>query len=669
SAGVAPGARLRVLVFPVIVERFRAILDALCGHWSALGLDVEVVRLNMATFIARGTIPPDIDVVLLRWGADYDDPDDFTYGNFHGQTGRWRHCFASSEADRLLERGRTDGDPAARERCYGEIEALLAREGAVLPLFHAVDHRITSPEVRGVRLRGSPPFVNYAEVSKVASARRRRDSPAGPVIRVPMRGQVATLDPIHGGYAEHNEVLPSVFESLTRRIGGAQIVPWLAESIEVLDGGMAYRFRLRRNITFHDGRRLTARDVRYSFERLLTRADTTDRWLYAPIAGARALLTGEAHELTGLHVHSDHEVVIELVRPLVYFPGLLSHSVAAIIPEGADLRGSRWSEQPVGTGPFRVVSFEPGRRLELERAPGYWRPGFPRSRSLVFHFGASPAEIRSGFESGRYSVAGELVPEDVEALRRDPTYASGYQETPSFATYFLALNTRRGPLADVALRRQIVKALDRPRLARQAIGRLARPAQGMIPPGLLGYEAERGGPSRAIDTPQPVVRDLELTALVHPVFLSEYKAYFRRLCETLGVLGIRLKIHEQTHNFLDVPRPEEVLDLGLTRWIADYPDAHSFVGLLHSREGLLGTFCGAERYDRLLERGQTIADPQARHAIYRQIEDMIASDAGLVPLFHPQTYRFVRPELGGLELSHGGPVVAYDELEVAGDEG
>ncbi len=666
EAGVEEGATLRVLVFPVLIERYGAFFDAVCERWAALGLEIEVLRLDMGTFMATGEIPEGADVVVLRWGADYDDPDDFTYGHFHSAGGRWREVFSSAEADALLERGRSEGEPAIRERCYREFEDLLEREGAALPLFHAVDSRIAGPEVRGMRLCASQPFVNYSELSKEA-VRRRRSEPQAIVVRVPMRGLVETLDPIRGGYAECHEALSPVFESLTRRIGGAQIVPWLAESVESRDGGNTYQIRLRRDITFHDGRRMSARDVRYSFERMLQRADATSRWLYAPIVGAQELLTGEATVLSGLRIHSDHELTIELLRPLVYFPGMLSHSVCAIIPEGADRRGERWLANPAGTGPFRVVHFEPGRRLELERAPGYWRPGYPRCRSLVFHFGTSPTEIRSGFEAGRYAIAGEMLPEDVEALRRDPTYASGYREAPAFATYFIACNTRRGPLADPNLRRQIAAAIDRPRLARQTLGRLVKPAQGLIPPGLLGYEAERGGLTAPVDTPQAGSRDIELVCLVHSVFLTEYRAYYRRLCDTLAVLGIRLKVVDRVHNLYDQPEPEKTIDMALTRWYGDFPDAHTFFGLLHTREGVFGPLVGNERFDKLLEKGQVTPDPQGRHAIYRQLEEQIAEEASIIPLFHPQSYRFARPEVEGLEVGHDGPIVAYEELALRGD--
>jgi ABC-type transport system substrate-binding protein len=664
SAG--PPGKIRVLYFPVIRERCPALLAGLVELWSSLGVEVEAVRLDMASFIATGEIPPDIDVVLLRWLADYDDPDDFTFNHFHGEHGHWRRLFSSPEADRLLELGRSEVEPALRERCYRGFEDLLQREAAVLPLFYAVEHRTAGPGVEGLRLRSSPPYVNYGELGKRAP-QRRKDVQVGGALRIPMRGQVMTLDPTRGGYAEYTEVQSNIFESLTRRIGTAQVVPWLAESMESLRGGLEYRFKLRRNVVFHDGHRLTARDVRYSFERMLRCAGATDRWTYAPIVGAPAMLAGEASELAGFHIHSAHEFTIELVRPLVFFPGLLSHGVCAIVPEGADQRGARWAESPVGTGPFRVVKFDPGRRLELERHAGYWRPGVPRGRELVFHFGVLPGEIRAGFEAGKFALAGEMLPEDVEALRRDPRYASGYRETPSFATYFIALNTRRGPLADPALRRQILAAIDRVRLARQAIGRLAKPAHSLIPPGLLGYEAEGLQGPRA-DVPQLSGRDLTLRALVHPVFLGEYRAYFRRLGEALAGAGVRLQVHESTYNIRDLGDPAATVDLDISRWFADYPDAHSFLGLLHTREGRLGALCGSERVDRLLEKGQVATDPQVRHAIYRQIEEHVQQEASLFPLFHPQTYRFARPEIEGLEVSHGGPMVAYEDLALRSDE-
>jgi peptide/nickel transport system substrate-binding protein len=109
------------------------------------------------------------------------------------------------------------------------------------------------------------------------------------------------------------------------------------------------------------------------------------------------------------------------------------------------------------------------------------------------------------------------------------------------------------------------------------------------------------------------------------------------------------------------------VDVVLGRWVADYPDADTFANILATKEGLLGRLCGSAEVDRLIARGRSEASPAARHAIYRQIEEIIVRDRLLLPLFHEQTYRFVRPEVEGLSLSYGSIAVDYANLSIKGE--
>jgi len=462
---------------------------------------------------------------------------------------------------------------------------------------------------------------------------------------------------------EQSEVAPSIFETLTRDAGGARVVPWLAAEIAAEEGGRRYRFRLREDVRFHDGRRLSARDVRYSFERML-QSRGGGRQLFSPMRGAKALLGGEAGDLAGFRIHSAAEFSIELEEPVTFFPALLSNMVASIVPEGSDPGGSG---ELVGTGPFRVVAFEPGKRLELERSKTYWRPGYPRSEALVFSFGPSPEDILSGFRSGRFSLAADLFPADVEALRREPEYASGYRETPCLITYYAAFNTRRGPLADRGLRQRLVRAVDVPRLVRQTLGRLAIPAHGLIPPGLLGHDPATGsradsGSSAAAES--PAVAAVELNAVANPVFFGRYAAVARELARAFGDKGVKIHTANKTMPEFIQATTSATVDLSVGRWSADYPDTDTFVHILHSQEGIIGPLCGLAEIDRLIERGRAEASPSVRHSIYRQIEEVIVREALLLPLFHEQVYRFARPEVEGLSVSFGTTTVAYDELRI-----
>src|SRR5262249_47504689 len=183
-------------------------------------------------------------------------------------------------------------------------------------------------------------------------------------------------------------------------------------------------------------------------------------WFYSSIKGAKALLNGEAGDLLGFRIHSATEFTIELDEPLSFFPAVISYVGASIVPEGNDHFGADWQSGCVGTGPFRVVKFEPGRALELERNRAYWREGYPRSDGLVFSFGVSPAEILSGLRGGRFALGSDLIPADVEVLRRDPDFASSYRETPRLMTYYAAFNIHKGPLRDRNLRQRLARSID-----------------------------------------------------------------------------------------------------------------------------------------------------------------------------------------------------------------
>jgi ABC-type oligopeptide transport system substrate-binding subunit len=105
-------------------------------------------------------------------------------------------------------------------------------------------------------------------------------------------------------------------------------------------------------------------------------------------------------------------------------------------------------------------------------------------------------------------------------------------------------------------------------------------------------------------------------------------------------------------------------DIGFSRWNADYPDADTFAGVIHSTRGWFGQMCNSPAADRLIERARVETMPSVRHALYREIEEIISRERLLLPLFYEQAYRIARPELEGLSLSLGFPTVALDELRL-----
>jgi ABC-type transport system substrate-binding protein len=668
SAGINEPISLRAAAHPLFLDRYKSLLTTLLSIWSELGVKVEVATPTMASYLESFQNSTGIDLFIGRWNADYDDPDDFTYGLFHSRVGLYRAYISSAEGDPILEEARTESRPGVRALLYRKYESFLQESGMVLPLFHDVDYRLANSKVLGLTLRGSAPYVNYAEIGKLESVAKATDigRAGGGTIEVPITGTLHRLDPSLAGTIEDAEVLPSIFETLTRDVGGARIIPWLATDFTAEQGGKRYRFRLRDDVRFHDGRKLTPRDVRYSFERLLLNPESTGRFFYSPIRGAKALLNGEQSDLAGFRIHSADEFTIELDEPVSFFPALISYHVAAIVPEGSDKFGGSWQEGSVGTGPFRVVKFEPGVRLELERNKTYWRSGYPKIERLVFNFGVAPADILSQFRAGRFSLASDLLPADAEALRREPEFASGYHEVPRLITYYAAFNSHRGPLKDKRLRQTLAQSIDVASVVRQTLGRLAVPAHGLIPPGLLGHDSTYAPlmPSASTSAPAQPGVEMELTAVLNPVFFGEYAAFSREISRFFREHQVTIRPVNKTIGEMQEAMAQGSVDVVLGRWAADYPDADTFANILASKEGILGQLCGSTEVDRLIARGRSETSPAARHAVYRQIEEIIARDKLLLPLFHEQTYRFARPEVEGLSLSSSVTLVDYASLRI-----
>jgi peptide/nickel transport system substrate-binding protein len=153
---------------------------------------------------------------------------------------------------------------------------------------------------------------------------------------------------------------------------------------------------------------------------------------------------------------------------------------------------------------------------------------------------------------------------------------------------------------------------------------------------------------------------------VHPIFFAEFSAFARQLTDAFREIGIRVRpVNRTMSEYLEYEKRPEV-DLFVGRWQADYPDADSFVyGVMHTDVGFVGRYVGSPDLDALADRGRAENDPRVRHSIYRQVEDLIAREALMIPLFYDQVYCFAAPDVQGLGSLGAAPVVPYDSLWIS----
>jgi ABC-type transport system substrate-binding protein len=470
------------------------------------------------------------------------------------------------------------------------------------------------------------------------------------------------IDPANSSLTWQVEVAALLFDSLTEVDETAQIIPRLAESFQLEDNARRLRIRLRDGVEFHDGRIMTAEDVCYSMKRFLrgaARLRPTGVLMLDDIIGADRFMAGETDDLEGLEIVSSHELVIHLGRSLPLFAGVLSFPALAIMPCGFEGSAMDWRKGFVGTGPFRLVRFEPRRHLELEANPRYWRAGRPQVERLVISLNIPAPQIAEGFRSGRFSLAFELAPEDHDALRRDRELGSRYVATPTLSTCFLAFNSRRGPLRSRELREEIRAAIPVASLV-DRLGTLASPATGLFPPGLLGHGTS---PMRDLPRSKTRMRVREpLVAGAFSVFFTSFSTFARDAVAAIEREGI--PVH------LELTKPMRMAgntayDLYFARYYCDYPASDGFgYNMLHSRNGIVGQICGSPDIDRLLELGRSEASTHVRHEIYRELELLIDEQALIVPLFHPQAFCFAGPDVEAFGVRRFFPMIPFEQVSL-----
>ena len=278
------------------------------------------------------------------------------------------------------------------------------------------------------------------------------------------------------------------------------------------------------------------------------------------------------------------------------------------------------------------------------------------------------------FLDSRLTLIGELQPEQLERLRREADFEPVLHHAPRLSTFFL-LFPRQGQLSDLRLRRLLLSALDLEGMVSEQLGELAVPARGLIPPGLLGHEAPSPRDELASASQEPrrlaELSGLRLRCAVHLSYRTVYAPFWRTLCGRLEQLGIDLE-----QQSLESGRPVTGgpaaspsdgdagdVDLVATRWIADYADTDAFAGSLEvfHRRGFFDANL-AHELAAIAHRARREGDPGLRHALYRQIEDLLRETLELAPLFHENVIRLARPELRGLRLAATFPEVRYEEL-------
>ncbi|MBV9492833.1 MAG: hypothetical protein JOZ54_01200, partial [Acidobacteria bacterium] len=251
--------------------------------------------------------------------------------------------------------------------------------------------------------------------------------------------QNLTFDPAYTSANALGFMSKAVHAKLVAYGEGAELVPELAERWEVLEQGYAYRFHLRKNVRFHNGRAMEAQDVYESFLRLLLpEVKATGAWILRSVRGAKDVLSGKTRALEGVIVRDPHTVEIRLEEPVAFFLSLLTMHEAAIIPIEETRDAARYRLRGIGAGPFRVEEAIEGDRIRLSRNREFFVQGEPYLDEVHFRLDLrSFRDVAEAFRREELEIAHGIPLKMVEAFQDDPQFAPYLQQTIQLHTSYV----------------------------------------------------------------------------------------------------------------------------------------------------------------------------------------------------------------------------------------
>lgn len=489
---------------------------------------------------------------------------------------------------------------------------------------------------------------------------------------------LSSLDPAAANNFENIWPVNQLFNGLLQMDDSLNVRPCIARSYSLSPDGRVYHFQLRNDVFFHDnacfpggkGRRVTARDFVYSFNRLFDSRVSS-------AANLMDLVDRSTHG--GFEARNDSSLSIYLKRPFSAFPGILTMKFFSVLPhEAVELYKTEFRRNPVGTGPFLFKFWDEGNRLVLLRHPHYFerdaqgKPlpyldavtvSFIRDRETAFmELLAGKFDMLSGADAFNTN---EVLDKDAN-LRQ--AYASKFylQKETFLKTDYIGILidstvplVKQSPLKLRAVRQAMNYAFDRDKLVKYLRNNLGVAAHaGFLPKGLKSFDtAAHWGyyynPAKAqqllAEAGFPNGKGLPVMT-IHTT--ENYKEQVEFIQSQLAANNIHVEVAVEKPSILRQAVNNCEYNLFKKSWFSDYADEENFMSLFYSKNFVprgvnFFRYSNAE-FDRRFEQAVEEKDQDKRIRLYREMDSLITADAPFMALYYDQSVRLVSHRIRGL---------------------
>jgi ABC-type transport system substrate-binding protein len=486
---------------------------------------------------------------------------------------------------------------------------------------------------------------------------------AAAVFRTPLGGEPPTIDPYFATDFSSGDLTFLMYTTLVGLDSRGRIVPEGARSWEVSPDGLLYTFHLRDNVQFHGGRKVTAADWKWSFERMgdpKLKTEVGDVVL-AGIQGYDAQQKG-APGLAGIKV-VDPLTLVFVLNPNARggFLNRLAYYAAVVLDrEVVEKGGPGWHEsRDAGSGPFTLKERVHNDHVTLVSDPRYFL-GAPRVARIEMPIVTEATTRLSEYQAGQLDLA--AVPlADFQRIKSDPVLGKELLVFPRAQIIWLGPNPRvYEPFKDKRVRRAFAMAIDKEKIARTVFYGFYQPAAGIVPPGIPGFYSGYKGISYDPVQAKKLLAEAgfagklpSLTIAMNPIaqdYQMAAEAAAAMLKDNLGV-DVRLQKTEFA-NFQQGMNRRTAFQAFMTGWAADYLDYSDYLDLLlFSKSPLDRVSYDNPEFDRFVGEANAAPNESARTTLYHKAEALAVEEAAMVPIVFTQFALLKKPYVQGLQTT------------------
>lgn len=470
-------------------------------------------------------------------------------------------------------------------------------------------------------------------------------------IRINIGIDPQTLDPRKARDLTSITLMHMFFEGLTRISKTGELEMGLAESVDISDNGLQYRFHLR-NSLWSNGTFVTSFDFADSWRSILDPQFPTDiaYQLYV-IKNARKARLGEMNlDQVGIETPDPQTLVVELEQPIPYFLQLVSMSSFFPVYQNGDPNWAVNPETYICNGPFSLGSWKHSDQISAVKNLNYWQKEKVHLDEIDLFMMSSDTEIQM-FEEGKIDWAGSpLSTIPVDAVR-DLKKSQKLHVSPFSATYFFRVNTadqileKKNPLSNALFRKALAFSLNRQGITEHVLQGGQIPAKSLVPPemGLSenGYFQD-GYRELARSLLMDALLELDLTlANLEPIKISysssERNALIAQTIQKQWQEGLKIKVEleaiEPKIFFQRISHKEFQLAAG--SWTADFSDPINFLEVFKYKDASTNnTHWESSKYIDLLNRSGLCMDLDERKRLLREAEQILMEQMPIIPIFH-----------------------------------